>query len=316
MTGINPATKSLRVAAISLFWTISIGLLSVTSPCRAHPVVAPSLSLVCRTSPHPAPARQSALTPSSPAAKVNQNTNPAARSLTMPIAAGVDGCPAGWLCITRDTDTGRIAFALHRQLRSLFAQSPSPDIIAIDMPIGLTDAGPRQCDLEARRILGPRRNSIFPAPIRPALRAKTRLDADRIRRSIDAKGVSAQAFGIYAKIRQLDTLLQAHKDLRQRVREIHPEVSFRAWNNNTPMPHAKRTREGQAERRRLVTQLIPEETLTRIRAAYPNNHVATDDVHDACAALWTAQRIQTNTARSIPDPPPRDPTNLQMAIWY
>jgi predicted RNase H-like nuclease len=41
----------------------------------------------------------------------------------------------------------------------------------IDIPIGLTASGPRSCDLEARRLLGPRRSSVFPAPAREVLRA-------------------------------------------------------------------------------------------------------------------------------------------------
>src|SRR5258708_162894 len=36
-------------------------------------------------------------------------------------------------------------------------------VIAIDIPIGLTDHGPRRCDLDARRHLGPKRGtSVFP----------------------------------------------------------------------------------------------------------------------------------------------------------
>ena len=58
-----------------------------------------------------------------------------------------------------------------RSAGELFAQIPAPAVFSIDIPIGLTDSGPRQCDIQARRLLGARRGtSVFPAPIRPALK--------------------------------------------------------------------------------------------------------------------------------------------------
>ncbi|MEW6348758.1 MAG: DUF429 domain-containing protein [Thermodesulfobacteriota bacterium] len=40
----------------------------------------------------------------------------------------------------------------------------------VDIPIGLRDHGPeRSCDLEARRLLGIRRSSVFPVPCRSAV---------------------------------------------------------------------------------------------------------------------------------------------------
>jgi len=43
--------------------------------------------------------------------------------------------------------------------------------VAVDMPIGLRAAGPRPCDAEARRLLGPRRSSVLPTPARVVLDA-------------------------------------------------------------------------------------------------------------------------------------------------
>ena len=40
--------------------------------------------------------------------------------------------------------------------------------LAIDIPIGIPEAGARPADREARALLGPRRNSVFPAPVRAA----------------------------------------------------------------------------------------------------------------------------------------------------
>ena len=85
------------------------------------------------------------------------------------IAAGVDGCPAGWIQITRHAKSGEIASRYLPDAAALVQQEPRPDVIAIDIPIGLPKAGARACDVEARRLLGPRRSSVFAAPLRAML---------------------------------------------------------------------------------------------------------------------------------------------------
>ncbi len=88
----------------------------------------------------------------------------------MTILAGVDGCSFGWLCITKDLENGTLKSMILKSAAELFALTPTPAVYAIDIPIGLTDSGPRQCDIQARRLLGARRGtSVFPAPIRPVL---------------------------------------------------------------------------------------------------------------------------------------------------
>ena len=92
----------------------------------------------------------------------------------MAIVAGVDGCKGGWFCAAKDAGTDSIWFGVYDNAKLLLQQQPEPLIIAIDIPIGLPEAGPRMCDIEARKLLGPRRSSVFPAPIRPALQGNTR----------------------------------------------------------------------------------------------------------------------------------------------
>ena len=40
-----------------------------------------------------------------------------------------------------------------------------------------------------------------------------------------------------------------------------------------------------------------------------------DDLMDACAACWTAERIARGDARSFPEPPELDSMGLPIAIW-
>ena len=234
----------------------------------------------------------------------------------MTIVAGVDGCRAGWLCITRDLDTGRIESAVFENAESLVQQKPEPSIIAVDIPIGLTEAGPRQCDLIARKLLGRRASSVFPTPVRGILRARTRLEADRILRRIEGKCVPAQAFAIFRKVLEFDEILSLEPRLQDRIKEVHPEVCFRAWNNNSAMSFRKRAKSGRAERHKLVTSRFGVKVVEEIRNKYLVKDVAHDDIYDAFAALRTAGRILEKKAAVIPDPSPVDAKGLHMEMWY
>lgn len=157
---------------------------------------------------------------------------------------------------------------------------------------------------------------MFPAPIRPALQSKTRQHADEIRRKIEGKGVSAQSFAIYKKVIEFDNILSAQPHLQNRVREIHPEVCFWAWNNKRTMSHNKKSDKGRIERHDLVFKHFGVEVVGEIRAEYPVKCVSHDDIYDAFAALWTAERIFDGKAGVIPDPSPCDAIGLHMEMWY
>src|SRR2546428_2845339 len=89
--------------------------------------------------------------------------------------AGVDGCKKGWFRVCRERATGRLVFDVVGTVHDLVAKPPHPSIVALDMPIGLPEAGDRQCDKVARAHLGwPRRTSVFVVPVRPAIGAATR----------------------------------------------------------------------------------------------------------------------------------------------
>ncbi|MCU1350492.1 MAG: uncharacterized protein JWO56_3522 [Acidobacteria bacterium] len=144
--------------------------------------------------------------------------------------AGVDGCSAGWMCVFEELPSRRIGSEIFVSVRELFAAAPELEVLAIDIPIGFTETGPRACDVAARRLLGPKRgSSVFPAPIRPALAARTYVEACEISFLAQKKKLSKQAWAIYPKIREVDELLRERPDLRDRVHEVHPEVSLAVW---------------------------------------------------------------------------------------
>lgn len=231
--------------------------------------------------------------------------------------SGADGCRAGWFRVSRESETAELRFHLIERAGDLLRVPPRPAVLALDIPIGLPDAGPRDCDRRARRCLGaPRGSSVFHAPIRPALHVRDRQDASRITQRLDGRRVGAQAWGLYRKIREVDALLQSNPDARGRLREAHPEVCFWAWAGGRVMSAAKKTAQGRAERCRLAESWLGPSLLARGRLGHAKTAVADDDILDAVGVLWTADRILHGDARRFPEAPPLDSTGLPMEIVY
>ncbi len=140
--------------------------------------------------------------------------------------------------------------------------------------------------------------------------------AAAISRELDGKGISKQAFNIYAKIREVDEALYANSELRARVREVHPEICFWAWNGGCPMLHAKKSTQGRADRRILIADHFGPGAFAAVRAAHRRAQASDDDIADAFAALWTAERIHAGQGATLPPDPPQDSRGLRMGMWY
>jgi predicted RNase H-like nuclease len=230
--------------------------------------------------------------------------------------AGADGCPKGWFRAARSTATGELRFNLVATAAELLAVDLRPAILAIDIPIGLPDSGSRICDTLARRFLGrPRASSVFPAPIRPALHAATRLEASEITEAADGRGVAAQSYGIYRKVREVDELLQSDPPVRDIVHEVHPEISFAVWAGGA-IKESKKSKAGFLKRQDLAGSWLGADILKHARGNRPKQDLADDDILDAIAILRTAERIADGTAVSLPGKPPVDATGLPMRIVY
>jgi predicted RNase H-like nuclease len=161
--------------------------------------------------------------------------------------------------------------------------------VGIDIPIGLPASGSRSCDIEARRLIGGRRNSVFPAPARAVLGAATFEDASIRSRSVTGKGISRQTFGILGKIEDVDLLMTP--DRQRHVVEVHPEVCFTLL-AGAPMTSHKATPDGRAERLAALRGVFAD---VDDHAAKPRARVRSDDVLDAFAVAWTARRWWAKT---------------------
>jgi predicted RNase H-like nuclease len=223
---------------------------------------------------------------------------------------GVDGCRAGWVCAQRQS--GVLSLHVVANFRELLVHWGG--IVGIDVPIGLMESGSRTADVLARQALGwPRRCSVFPAPLRPMLAAKNWAEASALRRRIEGKGLSRQSWSIMEKIREVDAALREAPADRERVFEIHPELSFWEMGGGAPMGHGKKSRAGRIERLRLLAPFGLQEADVMVRSRTLG--CKPDDLLDAVAALWTAERIGRGKAGRFPPAKIFDTQGIRMAIW-
>lgn len=206
--------------------------------------------------------------------------------------AGVDGTKGGWVGVVLD-DGSFAADHLLREVKTDFSELGDVAIIAVDAPIGF---GPREADAAARRFLKGAAAAVFPAPAREILE----------RPFGPGLGVSAQAHALGPRILHMTELAQSDA----RIREVHPEVSFRAMNGGSQLRFRKKSAGGALERVELLRRNGIDLDLLGAAAAAP-----LDDVLDAAAAAWSAQRIATRRAESLPHPP-EEVEGRQVAIWF
>src|SRR4051794_39058045 len=167
---------------------------------------------------------------------------------------------------------------------------PDVEAVGIDMPIGLSDDGPRACDVAARRLLGRAGSSVFPAPLRPVLVCSAYADACAVSRAASRKALSVQAWNLVPSIRSLDDALGEPPD--PRVHEVHPELAFRELDRRVNSPKA--SARGLAERIRALEPVL--DVLDALADAPPG--VPAVDCLDACAVAWSARRIAEGRASS------------------
>jgi len=98
---------------------------------------------------------------------------------------GLDGCPGGWAGVLV-SDTEVVWRRYDRWADGLRAAlDEKVDMVAVDIPIGLPLPGTtRTCDVLARKLLGPRRSSAFPAPPRALLSAADHTTANALSREL------------------------------------------------------------------------------------------------------------------------------------
>lgn len=202
---------------------------------------------------------------------------------------GIDGARGGWVVAT--SHTGEMALNLYRDI----SEVPFPPLCRalIDMPIGLPSHHRRQCDSDARKLLGARRSTIFPVPTRAAVFASSYAESCAINEPLQGCKLSKQAWNLFPKIRELDLYLRSDITRHTFIAEGHPELAFLALRGaSSPLP-PKRTALGMNARRETLTFLGPHiETLLRDFVTSNSTDVDYTDAYDAlslCALLARAK---------------------------
>lgn len=224
----------------------------------------------------------------------------------MTIAAGIDGYRRGWVAIVLRDGVYEAAWAMP-DLPRLVARLAMAQTIGIDIPVGLPERGPRRADVEARRFVGPRRSSVFPTLPRAVWQAPDLAAARRLNLEINGRSVSAQTFALRERVLEADAVARVDP----RLREVHPEVSFRALAGQ-PVALPKSSWSGISFRRGLLLGAgieLPDDLGDAGSAAI-------DDVLDAAVVAWSAHRIATGEAASFPAEPVVGPDGVRAAIWY
>ena len=241
---------------------------------------------------------------------------------------GVDGCKGGWFCIGFD-EHGKYGFGVFCEFEELLDAVPDAELVLVDIPIGLPE-GPdeRECDPLVRRMLGqPRSSSVFRVPVRHAVQQAASAPnyhaaASWVQFQATGKKLSLQSFYFSPKIAEANNEL-ATRGGGPRVREIHPELCFWAFNCKKAMKHRKSTSEGQEERLEVlrsigVVDAKADEIYKQVCSYFFRSQVARDDILDALVAAVTARLVceQPDGKRSAPTNPPKDNKGLPMEMVY
>lgn len=222
---------------------------------------------------------------------------------------GVDGCRTGWIGALLDGTEVR----WHTYADAGGVLATAADAIAIDIPMGLAEGGRRRaCDEQARAALGPARASVFFAPPRELVAERPMDHAAALAwlRARGLGGMSAQAYGIVAKVRDVDGALSPA--VRDRVIEAHPELSFRRMAGLATLP-SKKSAAGVAHRVAAAGRALGVDVVALLHAV--PSPVAVDDALDALACAWTARRwAARDPDLQVLGRDERDPRGLPMRI--
>lgn len=229
----------------------------------------------------------------------------------MPCVAGVKYCRSGWLIVTVQIN-GDVISEEHKfcsSLREALCVYPKPAVFAVNIPMGLPQEpvkGGRECDREARKILGrPRGSSVFSPPPRISLEC-SKLEQGR------RHGLSKQAFSVLSGVREMDRIITPER--QSWIKEAHPELSFYMMDGLRPVDEKRRTAPGRDARIGLLSRFFHqvEDGLRK----FHTKDASPEDVLDAYAVAWTAMRVFRGEAGCVPETAPCDHRGIEMAIWF
>jgi predicted RNase H-like nuclease len=218
----------------------------------------------------------------------------------MSIFIGIDGIRGGWVAVYLNGDGNR-RFA-HAKFASQLLSAPYERAM-IDMPIGLPDRGYRQCDIEARALVGPR---VFLGARWGVWKFETldEANAHYWREEGVGRGISMQLFCIRTKLRELN-----EAPIPPRLFEAHPEMIF--WRIAGRVLESKNTQSGRDDR----IELLESKGIKEVRRWLGQRHrtgIRRDDLIDACACALAAR----DSTERVPIGGQLTERGNRAEIWY
>ncbi len=243
------------------------------------------------------------------------------------VFVGVDGCRAGWFAVFLEGENENY-YSWKVEIFSEFSflieflennYGQSDPLILVDIPIGLKNggAGERLSDLGARSILKARKSSIFPVPCREAIYAETYEKACEVNEKLTGKRISKQAWNIVPKIRDVDSFLVENKVLREKIREVGPEICFQFF-AGFPMEFSKKKVKGFLERKAVLGNVCKyvDEIIEYALSKYRRKDLEKDDILDALAAAFIAKLGSEYGFVYVPNEPETDIKGLKIQMVY
>lgn len=206
--------------------------------------------------------------------------------------AGADVWKGQWVVVVLDDGAFERAFVAPT-IDAVLGDAADAVVVGVDMPIGLPGPGQRRpADVEARKHVGPRWQSVFMTPCVNLLQAASLGEANKLAAAEGWEGISAQAYALGKLILQVQPA--AARD--PRVFEVHPEVSFACASGDRALQWPKATWNGVALRRRILRDngIVIGDDIGSAGIA------GVADVLDACIAAWSAGRIASAKGQSFP----------------
>lgn len=138
----------------------------------------------------------------------------------MTTALGVDWARGCWVVVAVDDED--VTITTEPTMLNVWRAHRDADAILVDIPIGLPETPPRDCDRAAAATLGDRHSSVFDVPCRAAVEA----DGYTAAREANGGRLGSQSWGLVPRIREVDCFLDAHPEAEAQVYESHPEVCY------------------------------------------------------------------------------------------
>lgn len=231
---------------------------------------------------------------------------------TSAICIGMDGCKGGWIAAI--LNHGNFRIDKFTTINDVVKEYPDFDEIIVDMVIGLPSSIDHvRPDTYARKIIKERASTIFPAPSRQAVYAKTVAEAYTENERALGKKFTPLTVGIIPKIREIDSFFQNNPQYKNIIKESHPEVCFARLNGRTLLSK-KSDIDGMEERINLLSQYIPELSLNKLSALAKRMKCNVDDIVDSICLAVTANLVAQDSYEIIPEDPMMDETGILMQM--